>query len=170
MAVPACAAVSAFAAFHAFLTSPLAASKLDAPAGRGEDSVLRVLLVDDEDRMRRALRYLLEAEDIEVVGEAGDGAEAVALTGELVPDVVVMDLRLPTMDGLEATRRIRREVPATQVVIFTAQDDTRLQQQASDAGAYACLAKGCSGDELVGLIHEADAAGRRSQPAAHQHA
>ena len=131
----------------------------------------RVLLVDDEHRMRRALRYLLEVEDIAVAGEAGDGVEAVALAGELAPDVVVMDLRLPVIDGLEATRRIRRRLPATQVIIFTAQDDATLQQQARDAGAYACLAKGCSGEDLVDLIVEADklkhphqAAGQQASP------
>jgi DNA-binding NarL/FixJ family response regulator len=130
----------------------------------------RVLLVDDEHRMRRALRYLLEVEGIAVAGEAGDGVEAVTLAGELAADVVVMDLRLPTIDGLEATRRIRRQHHGTQVIIFTAQDDATLQRQARDAGAYACLAKGCSGEELVGLILAADEVNDHPHQAAGQQA
>jgi DNA-binding NarL/FixJ family response regulator len=125
----------------------------------------RVLLVDDELQLRLSLRYLLEVEDVTVVGEAADGPEAVLLAGASVPDVVLMDLRLPTMDGLEATRQIRRLVPATQVVIFTAQDDATLDQRAEEAGAYACLRKGCSGEHLVGVVLAAYQAGHHARPA-----
>jgi DNA-binding NarL/FixJ family response regulator len=146
-----------FAAFHPFLTGPPEISNLDALV-EGAHAVPRVL--------RRSLRYLLEAEDVTVVGEAGDGPEAVTLAGELAPDVVVMDLRLPTMNGLEATKRIRQALPGTQVVLFTAQDDATVGQQASDAGAYGWLAKGCSDDELIGLILEAHQAARTPYPRA----
>jgi DNA-binding NarL/FixJ family response regulator len=123
----------------------------------------RVLLVDDEQRLRLSLRYLLEVEHVTVVGEAGDGPEAVVLARTSAPDVVVMDLRLPTMDGLEATRQIRRLMPAIQVVVFTAQDDVTLDQRAASAGAYACLRKGCSGELLIGVIREAYEARRHAQ-------
>ncbi|HYT25505.1 MAG TPA: response regulator transcription factor [Actinomycetota bacterium] len=121
----------------------------------------RVLLVDDEANMRRSLRYLLEVEDITVVGECGDGVEAVALAQEVRPDVVLMDLRMPGLNGLEATRQIKGVLPGTQVVIFTAYDDSGLGRQAEQAGAYRCLVKGCSGDELVDLVFQAYKAGDR---------
>jgi DNA-binding NarL/FixJ family response regulator len=120
-----------------------------------------VLLVDDEANMRRSLRYLLEVEDVTVVGECGDGAEAVALARRLRPDVVLMDLRMPGLNGLEATRQIKEALPGTQVVIFTAYDDSGLERQAEQAGAYGCLVKGCGGDELVDLVTQAYQAGDR---------
>jgi DNA-binding NarL/FixJ family response regulator len=135
----------------------------------------RVLLADDEAGMRRSLRYLLEAEGLVVVGEAEDGGQAVTLACELAPDVVLMDVRMPVLNGLEATRQVRRLLPGTQVVIFTAYDEPGLERQALGAGAFACLAKGGDGDELVDLLVracQAPAGGARRhgrQPAAPVH-
>jgi DNA-binding NarL/FixJ family response regulator len=83
-----------------------------------------------------------------VVGEAADGLQAVARARELAPDVVVLDLRLPGLNGIQATRAIKRELPGTQVVIFTAYDDPGLARGAAQAGAFAYLVKGCPPAEL----------------------
>ena len=109
-----------------------------------------VLLVDDSGKDRAILRRLLEEDGVQVAGEAGDGLEAVELAWTLDPDVVLMDLRMPDMDGFEATRRIVQAHPRTQVLILTAYDDERLDRSALEAGAYAYLVKGCS----ISFIHD----------------
>jgi len=102
----------------------------------------RVLLVDDHALFRREVARLLAAQgDFEIVGEAGDGLEAVSLARKLGPDLVVMDVSMPLLDGLEATRRIRTEAPGVRVVVLTAFDAAPVQAQARDSGALACLAK-----------------------------
>jgi DNA-binding NarL/FixJ family response regulator len=103
----------------------------------------RVLLVEDDRDVRTALRELLEEGNFEVVGEAGDGSEGLDLARQCRPDVVLMDLRMPIMGGLEASRHIKREMPLVQVVILTAYDDPALKEDAVSAGAYAYLVKGC---------------------------
>jgi DNA-binding NarL/FixJ family response regulator len=103
----------------------------------------RVLLVEDDRGLREALRDLLEDIEFDVVGEAANGEEGVRMTIELEPDVVLMDLRMPVMGGLEAARRIRAERPDVQVVILTAYDDPALKEGANGAGVYAYLVKGC---------------------------
>ncbi|MGH2573834.1 MAG: response regulator [Actinomycetota bacterium] len=105
----------------------------------------RVLVVDDEGGFRRALLNLLEEEGIPIVGEAADGSDGVALARDLAPDVILMDLRMPSMGGIEATRLIKEFLPLTQVIILTVYDDAALSQGAEDVGAYAYLVKGCSG-------------------------
>jgi CheY-like chemotaxis protein len=105
---------------------------------------VRALLVDDDEPGRRMMRELLEDEGVQVVGEAGDGVEGVALALELEPDVVLMDLRMPLMDGFEATRLIKESRPVTQVIILTAYQGSLPEKSAEDAGAYAYLVKGCS--------------------------
>jgi DNA-binding NarL/FixJ family response regulator len=103
----------------------------------------RVLLVEDDRHVREALRDLLEETNIEVVGEAGDGSQGLEMARQRTPDVVLMDLRMPVMGGLEASRHIKREMPLVQVVILTAYDDPALKEDATSAGVYAYLVKGC---------------------------
>jgi CheY-like chemotaxis protein len=99
-------------------------------------------MADDHPRLREALRDLLTETGFEVVGESGDGADAVALARDLAPDIVVIDLRMPVLDGLDATRLIRDARPATQVVVLSAFESPELERQAREAGAFACLDKG----------------------------
>ena len=94
---------------------------------------LRVLLVEDDVETRGMLRELLEGESIVVVGEVGDGSEAILLAEEHEPDVLVMDLRMPVMDGIEATRIIASSHPSTRVVILSSFEDRDLRQAAADA-------------------------------------
>jgi DNA-binding NarL/FixJ family response regulator len=101
-----------------------------------------VLLADDHTRLREALRDLLEETGFQVVGESGDGADAVAMARELEPDIVVIDLRMPVLNGLDATRLIKDARPATQVVVLSAFESPELERQASEAGAFASLDKG----------------------------
>jgi DNA-binding NarL/FixJ family response regulator len=100
--------------------------------------------VEDDAGVREGLRELLTDTGFDVVGEAADGSEGVDLAVELDPDVVLMDMRMPVMGGVEATRRIHRAKPSVQVVILTAYDDPALKAEAVDAGVYAFLVKGCS--------------------------
>ena len=114
---------------------------------------LRILLVEDHVVVREGTRQLLVREpDMKVVGEAGDGEEAVRLTSELKPDVVVMDVALPKMSGIEATRRIKEFLPSTIVLVLTGYDDDEYIFSLLEAGAAGYLLKDVSGDELVGAI------------------
>ena len=109
----------------------------------------RVVLVDDHQILRVSLARLLDAEDdIEVVGTAGDGAEAIGLVAAECPDVVLMDLSMPGMDGVDATRRIMRETP-TKVVVLTSFSDRGRILEALDAGAIGYLLKDVEPDELL---------------------
>jgi two-component system, NarL family, response regulator LiaR len=103
----------------------------------------RVLLVEDDRDVREALRELLEDTNIEVVGEAGDGSQGLEMARQWTPDVVLMDLRMPVMGGLETSRRLKEEMPLVQVVILTAYEDPALKEDATNAGVYAYLVKGC---------------------------
>lgn len=103
----------------------------------------RVLVVEDDREVREAIRELLEETNFEVVGEAADGSEGVDMARQRNPDVVLMDLRMPVMGGLEASRQIKQEMPMIQVVILTAYDDPALKEDALTSGVYAYLVKGC---------------------------
>jgi DNA-binding NarL/FixJ family response regulator len=115
---------------------------------------VRVLIADDQALVRTGFRMILDAEDdIEVVGEAGDGAEAVGLIGELRPDVVLMDIRMPELDGLEATRRAlaggNGDGPATRIVMLTTFDLNEYVYEALRAGASGFLLKDVPAEQLV---------------------
>ena len=113
-------------------------------------SAVRVLLVDDQPLFREALGVLLGARDgIEVVGEAGDGADALRQVRALAPDVVLMDLRMPVLDGIAATRRLREEHPAVRVLALTTFDGDEEVFAALRAGAVGYLLKDTSGDRLT---------------------
>lgn len=116
--------------------------------GRGPR--IRVLLCDDHAIVRQGTRELLEKEhDIEVVGEAGDGHEAVELAKRLKPDVVAMDLAMPKLNGIGATRMIKEAVPSAAVLVITAYDDQEYVAAALEAGAAGYLTKSASYEELV---------------------
>lgn len=127
---------------------------------------IRVLIVDDHPVVRVGLRALIAVEaDLELVAEAADGAEAVALHAAHAPDVTVMDLRMPTMDGTAAIRAIRAASPTARIVALTTYDGDADIYRALDAGACGYLIKDTIGRELVDTIRAA-AAGRRVIPPA----
>ncbi len=117
----------------------------------------RVLLVDDQDLVRQGLRLILELAGLEVVGEARDGAEAVAAVAEHAPDVVLMDLRMPGMDGIEATRRITASYDGTRVLALTTFDLDEHVVDALRAGAVGFLLKDVTADGLVEAVRRAAA-------------
>jgi DNA-binding NarL/FixJ family response regulator len=120
--------------------------------------VIRVLLADDHAVVRRGLVALLEAEDdLTVVGQASDGAEAVAVARDASPDVVLMDLEMPGTDGIEGTRRLRAALPDARVVVLTSFSDRERILDALDAGAVGYLLKDVDPDELVRGIRAAAA-------------
>jgi DNA-binding NarL/FixJ family response regulator len=120
--------------------------------------MIRVLLVDDQHLIRAGLRMLCDAQpDIEVVGEAGNGREAVSLAARLAPDVVVMDLRMPGVDGITATSRILANRPTTRVLVLTTFGDDDHLYPALTAGACGFLLKDAPPADLVGGIRRAAA-------------
>ncbi len=114
---------------------------------------IRVLVADDHALFRRGLTIVLEAEgDIEVVSEAADGEEAVSKVGELAPDVVLMDIRMPHLDGIEATRRIRQAFPMTRIIVLTVSDEEDDLLDAIKAGANGYLLKEVSIEEVADAV------------------
>ncbi|WP_369363857.1 response regulator [Streptomyces sp. CG4] len=119
----------------------------------GEKKPARVVVADDQTVVREGIVMLLGLlPGVKVVGAAGDGEEAVQLVGELAPDVVLMDLRMPRCDGVEATRRIRAQYPGTQVVVLTTYADDESLFPALRAGARGYLTKDAGGDEIVRAV------------------
>jgi len=119
---------------------------------------IRVLLVDDHAVVRSGLgAFLLAFDDLELVGEAGSGEEAVRLCDRLQPDVVLMDLVMPGMDGAQATRAIRERCPAIQVIALTSFKEKELVEGVMEAGAIGYLLKNVSADDLARAIREAHA-------------
>ena len=121
---------------------------------------IRVLVVDDHALLRDGIRALLSVhDDIEVVGEATDGREAISLVRQLSPDVVLMDIAMPLMDGLEATRRIHKEHPKVKVLILTQYDNKEYMLSSVKAGAAGCVPKRAVASELISairIVHEGD--------------
>ncbi len=118
-----------------------------------EIHILRVLLVDDAERVRHELRQLLELSGlVRIVGEAGDGLDAVCLAAELLPDVVIMDLDMPGMDGYEATRQIKAHQPAPRVVILSVHAGPVQQACARASGADSFVIKGSDYRTLLNAI------------------
>jgi DNA-binding NarL/FixJ family response regulator len=115
--------------------------------------VRTVLVADDHPAFRTGLQQMLEGvEDLEVVGTASNGAEAVELAARLKPDVAVMDLRMPELDGIEATRRLRQDSPGTAVIVLTMFEDDDSVYAAMRAGALGYVLKGADQDEIVRAI------------------
>ena len=102
---------------------------------------VRVLVVDDTDHVRKMLAEMLELDGFVVVGQAGSGVEAVNLSGSTDPDVIVMDYKMPEMDGLEAAKNIRSSRPNQAIVLYTAYLDSELERQAKEAGVAMCVGK-----------------------------
>src|SRR5947199_4129542 len=117
---------------------------------------ITVLLADDHTVVRQGLRSLLDAEgDMQVVGEAENGRQAVDLTKRLLPDVVVLDVAMPLLNGLEATRQITRHVPTAKVLILSSYGDDEYVQQLIEEGATGYLVKQTAANDLLKAIREA---------------
>ena len=114
---------------------------------------IKILLADDHRLFREGLRALLEKEqDMEVVAEASDGRQAVELAGELAPAVVVMDISMPDLNGIEATRQLASRVPATKVIALSMHSDRRFIGGMLKAGASGYLLKDCANEEFIRAI------------------
>lgn len=126
---------------------------------------IRILLVDDQRLMRDGLRTLFELEpDLEVVGEAEDGERALDVYAQVQPDVVLMDVRMPGMDGVEATRRLLDRWPQARVVILTTFDDDEYVFEGLRAGALGYLLKDVSGQELADAVRKVRQGGALIEP------
>ena len=132
-------------------------------------SPIRVLLVDDHAMVRRGLATFLQVfDDLQLAGEAGDGEAAIQLCAQTRPDVVLMDMVMPDMDGVAATRAIRRRFPTVQVIALTSFKEAALVQNALQAGAIGYLLKDVSADELAQAIRAAHAGRGTLSPEATQ--
>jgi DNA-binding NarL/FixJ family response regulator len=122
----------------------------------GEEAPVRVLVVDDHPAFRKALSSALNlVADIEVAGEAGGGMAACEEAEQLDPDIVIMDLSMPDLSGIDAMKRIHARRPDLPVVILTAHADEGVEREAREAGASGFLAKGTGLHDLVIVLHEA---------------
>jgi DNA-binding NarL/FixJ family response regulator len=126
----------------------------DSTADRTE---ARIVVADDHEAIREAVRVVLTSEDVVIVGEAGDGLEAVALADELAPDVVVLDLCMPVLDGLEAIAQIRSRHPRTQVVVLSIHEDPDSIRRSVEAGATEHVVKGTGAGALRAAVSRAAA-------------
>ena len=136
------------------LTAPAAEPRAAATA--------RLVLVDDDAALRLALHELLVDAGYDVVGEAGDGAAGLAVISEVRPDVVLLDLRMPGVGGVDVARQLRQRSPNVRIIMFSAYADLGLQSILSDLGVSAYLIKGCPYRRIVGAIESALADDRRA--------
>ena len=132
-------------------------------------TALQVLIVDDSQTQRTRVRSALERAGLTVVGEAEDGAQALTQAAAHHPDVVLMDLRMPRMDGVQATRILRRQQPDTPVVLWTGYDDAQLERAVCTSGAQVGIPKGIGTVELVATLRGACAAQDGGRPVAGGH-
>jgi DNA-binding NarL/FixJ family response regulator len=118
-----------------------------------DDPPIRILVVDDHALLRQGLvKVLAEERDLQVVGEAADGREAIAKAAELMPDVILMDISMPEVGGLEATRRIKQEMPYARIIILTIADDDQSLFEAVKSGAQGYLLKNVDPPQLVNTV------------------
>ena len=125
---------------------------------RGDEAVppARLLIVDDHDLIRESTQLMLEGEpDLEVVGEAVNGRHALELCRRLRPDLVLMDVRMPEMDGLTATREIKKEMPAISVLVVSAYESEDYRREAASAGAAGYILKDADRNELLEAVRAA---------------
>jgi DNA-binding NarL/FixJ family response regulator len=140
-------------------------SRLSVPAPSAEPrsaGTARLVLVDDDSALRLALHELLVEAGYDVVGEAGDGAAGLAMICEARPDVVLLDLRMPGIGGVEVARQLRERSPNVRVIMFSAYADLGLQSILSDLGVSAYLIKGCPYRRIVAAIDAALSDDRRA--------
>jgi DNA-binding NarL/FixJ family response regulator len=126
-----------------------------APSTQPDERAIRVLIVDDHDLFRTGLRNLLEEQGVEIVGEAASGSEALDVVREAPPEVVIMDLNMPGMNGVDATRHISRDAPLTRVIVLTVSDQEQDVMDAILAGACGYLLKDASIQALMQGIRAA---------------
>ncbi len=118
--------------------------------------MIRVVIADDHPHVRSALRHVLELEsDFDVVAEAEDGLQALDQVVRTQPDLVILDYRMPQLDGLQVARQLHRQMPATALVMLTSEDDPRVRAQAADAGVDDYLVKSGRADELLRTLRSA---------------
>jgi DNA-binding NarL/FixJ family response regulator len=139
--------------------------RMNSTSDRSTDQSLRVLIVDDHALFRRGLQMVLKQEsDIEVVGEAADGHEAVGKAQELMPDVILMDVRMPKRSGIEATQRIKELLPHVKILMLTISDEEADLYEAIKAGASGYLLKEISIDEVADAVRSVWAGQSRISP------
>ena len=127
--------------------------------------MITIVLADDHQILRESVRKSFESAGESVVGEASNGEDAIRLADQLRPDVVLMDISMPVLDGVTATRRITETVPGTKVVVLTMHDDIERTRQALEAGAVGYLSKGCSFADVLETVRAAAAGETGLSPA-----
>ena len=140
------------------------ASPVSATHPLGVPERIRVLVVDDNDGFRESLVFLLSREELEVIGQACSGTEAIEMVRRLAPDVVLMDIRMPEMDGIEATRRLKAARPSVGVIALSSMEEQRSVRDMLVAGATGYVLKGSDADAIVHAVREAASGGAMLSP------